>query len=782
MFSKKFISAGIEFCDYDNFVPAPMFRKKFTINSLNGRYFFDICGLGFYELYINGRHITCSALTPFISNPNDILYYDNYDITEYLNVGENVIGIILGNGLMNCWGGYAWDFNKADWRNAPCVAFSLENNEKILFEADDATICTSSPIIYDDFRIGVYYDARLEKSGWNDIGFDDSGWKSSIIAKTPKGEPKYSGADNVIISEERKPISKKHFDETYYCFIGDRNYDGADERAKVKDAWVYDFGVNDTGICRLKIKGQAGQKIILRYGDSMNEDCFNIRTTIFSKFKKEDRILEYPQMDTYILKGDEEEIFIPPFTYHGFRYVFVEGIKENQATDDLLTYLVMRTDFSERGNFKCSNATINKLTEMTIRSDLSNYIFFPNDCPHREKNGWTADIALSSEHILLHSKAYDSLREWMFSVYKAQNEKGALPGIIPTAGWGFQWGNGPAWDRVCVDLPYYGYKYDGRKEMIFEAKDTIIKYIKYLSTRRNDKGLLAIGLGDWCQPKFNVPGFGILAPLVVTDSFIAFDIAQKASFIFAAIEDSASKKIADEFAKEMRESIINNLIDYKTMTVKGECQTSQVLAIEYGFFNKEQKPKAIEKLVEYIAEYDDHIWCGVIGGRYIFHILMENGYEDLALKMITRPDSPSYGSWIVEGNTTLCEAFHFEDWPYSSLNHHFWGDIYSLFVQKLAGLRPNPYVRDVNEFLIKPVFANELDFAEACYESPKGMVSVRWEKVKDDIRLFIKKTQEVYGDIDLSNTPFVFSDNSKIKKIKEGLFSLKRQDRKDLCI
>ncbi len=773
MFSNKFIRATTEFCDFDSFVPAPLLRKKFNVNSIEGKYYFDICGLGFYELYINGKHITKSALATYISNPDDILYYDNYDITEYLNIGENVIGIMLGNGFMNCWAGYTWDFDKAEWRNAPCVAFSLENSGKVLFEADDTTLCNDSPIVYDDFRIGVYYDARLEKSGWNEVAFDDGDWNSAITTKTPKGEPKYLEAETVVITEERKPVSKKHFDETYYCFVGDKNYDGADERAKVKNAWMYDFGVNDTGICRLKIKGEAGQKVILRYGDSMNEDCFNIRTTIFSRFKKEDRVLEYPQMDTYILKGGEEEIFIPPFTYHGFRYVFVEGINENQATDDLLTYLVMRTDFAERGGFKCSIEIINKLTDMTIRSDLSNFIFFPNDCPHREKNGWTADIALSSEHMLLHMKAYDSFREWMLNVNKAQNEKGALPGIVPTAGWGFAWGNGPAWDRVCVDLPYYGYKYDGRKEMIFEVRDTIVKYLNYLSTRKNEKGLLAIGLGDWCQPKFNVEGFGIVSPLVVTDSFTAYNIAQKASFMFDVINDKEAKAVADKFAAEMREGIINNLIDYESMTVKGECQTSQVLAIEYGFFNEEQKKKAIDKLVEYIAEYDDHIWCGVIGGRYIFHILMENGYEDLALKMITRPDSPSYGSWIEEGNTTLCEAFHFEDRPYSSLNHHFWGDIYSLFVQKLAGLRPNPYVRDINEFLIKPIFAKNLDFAEAYFDTEKGKVYVKWQRNNDCIELTIEKPEEIYGEINLIDTQYAFEDNKKVKEIINGKFVLR---------
>ena len=152
----------------------------------------------------------------------------------------------------------------------------------------------------------------------------------------------------------------------------------------------------------------------------------------------------------YICKGEGEETFVPPFTYHGFRYVLVEGIDEAQATESLLTYLVMNSDLKERGNFSCSDETVNLLQLFTRRSDLANFYYFPTDCPHREKNGWTGDASMSAEHMLLNLHAENSLREWMRNVRKAQRIDGALPGIVPTSGWGFAWGNGPAWDSVCI--------------------------------------------------------------------------------------------------------------------------------------------------------------------------------------------------------------------------------------------------------------------------------------------------------------------------------------------
>ncbi len=747
MFSERFICAGDKFCDYDTPVAAPMFRKKFVIDRLPDEATLTICGLGFYELFINGKRITNGALAPYISNPDDILYYDRYDLCDELQAGENVIGIMLGNGLMNAFGGSIWDFEKAAWRGAPRVAFALElqnGGDSIVLEADETVKTADSPIWLDDLRIGAFYDATKEMPGWNRPGFDDSSWKPAKPAIRPKGEARLCEAEPVVVYAQKKPVSISYYDDFCYCCKKNNAYKEPIEETRVKDTYLYDFGENNSGVCKLKIRGKAGQKVTLRFAEMVTDGYFTVGSTIFLRDEAK-FYLKYPQMDIYVCKGEGEEEYIPPFTYHGFRYVLVEGITKDQANEDLLTYLIMSSDFKERGDFKCSDEILNSLFEMTKRSDRSNFICFPTDCPHREKNGWTADAALSAEHMLLHMNVGANLREWMRSISKAQADNGMLPGIIPTGGWGFEWGNGPAWDCVCVYVPYYCYQYEGDTDIIRENSSLINRYLRYIDGRLDENGLLAIGLGDWCQPACEEDR--ILSPLIFTDSVMVYDISRKAAYLFRAIGDEKSALYAQDLADRMRRSIRKNLIDFDSMTAVGNCQTSQALIVAMDILNDDEKPAAVERMVQFIHERDDHLLCGVIGGRQIFHVLAEYGYVDLAYKMIARTDFPSYGMWVAEGATTLAEEFTKPGNGFNSRNHHFWGDIAAFFMKRLAGLRPNPYVRDIKEYEIAPIFAKALTNASAYYVSPWGKVSVSWNRKGDKIELSVSAPDEIYGEI-----------------------------------
>lgn len=773
MFSEHFICAGDRFCDYDTPVPAPLFRKSFVLNEMPQKATLTICGLGFYELFVNGKRITRGALTPYISNPDDILYYDCYDLREDLQLGENVLGIVLGNGFMNPFGGAVWDFDKVAWRGAPRVAFALElksGDALQIIEADETVKTADSPIWLDDLRIGAFYDANLEIADWNCPGFDDSGWRSAQPASRPRGEARLCEAEPVVVYAEKQPISIRHYDDFCFCCETNQAYQHPIEKTRVKDTYLYDFGENNSGVCRLKIQGRPGQKVTLRFAEMLVDGYFTVGSTIFIR-ENTQFYLEYPQMDVYVCKGDGVEEYIPPFTYHGFQYVLVEGITPEQATEDLLTYLVMSSDLKERGDFTCSDETLNRLFDMTKRSDRSNFICFPTDCPHREKNGWTADAALSAEHMLLHMSAASSFKEWMRGIAKAQRADGMLPGIIPTGGWGFEWGNGPAWDCVCVYLPYYCYQYDGDIAIIQENRTLIRRYLQYIDGRLDENGLLAIGLGDWCQPTCEEET--ILSPLLFTDSVMVWDIARKAAFLFEVIGDAEAAAYAHDLAFRMRKNIRTHLIDLNTMTAVGNCQTSQALIVDMDLLDEDEKPRAVERLVQYIHQRDDHLLCGVIGGRHIFHVLAAYGHVDLALKMITRTDFPSYGMWVAEGATTLAEEFTKPGDRVSSRNHHFWGDIAAFFMKELAGLRPNPYLRDLREYTIEPVFAQSLAHASASFVSPWGKISVSWERQGEDIRLTVEAPTQIYGSIRIP-APYMTENGVREWPLKAGTYRLIR--------
>ncbi len=732
---ENFIKASNTFTTKDNWVPAPYIRKSFEIDFVPINACIFVCTPGFYELFINGQKITKGALAPYISNPDHICCYDRYEICSYLNKGKNAIGLILGNGFANQITDQ-WDFSKALFRAPLCVSVSLElssDNETFFLDSDESFKSHPSPVIFDMYRYGTYYDARLEIEGWNTPEYDDSCWNNVTYADAPKGDKILCTAHPITVQKEYKPISVCKQED--FCYLKTAYHNGNDiEFTRVKSGYLYDFGKSGAGVCRIKIKGEAGQKIIIRHGERLAPDGnFNINS-IYTYQEDYSEYIHLFQTDVYILKGGEEEIYTPPFTYHGFRYAFVEGITEEQAVGDLLTFVVLNSDIRQKAGFACSDQILNTLYDMGINSDLSNYHYFPTDCPHREKNGWTGDISASAEQFALLFDCSASFEMWLKSVQKSQRN-GKLPGIVPTSEWGYEWGNGPAWDSAAINIPFYMYKYNGKIEILRDNANMIIKYLRYISTKRDEKGLVACGLGDWCQPGSD--NVNISSPLELTDSAHVFDMAKKASFIFEKLGMDIEKSYADKFSEEMYNAIRYNLIDYDTMTAKGACQTSQALLLSLGLFKECEIGQAYARLIDFIKEKDFHIDCGVIGLRHIFEVLVRNGDADLAIEIMCRDDAPSYGSMIKRGATALCEALE-ENGVQESENHHFFGDIMRVFICDIVGIKINPDMDDINKAVISPVFPSKLRYAEAYYDTDTGRIYVSWKRCADKIKLRIE--------------------------------------------
>ena len=222
----------------------------------------------------------------------------------------------------------------------------------------------------------------------------------------------------------------------------------------------------------------------------------------------------------------------------------------------------------------------------------------------------------------------------------------------------------------------------------------------------------------------------------------------------------------------MRESIRDKLIDYKTMTAHGSCQSSQAMAIFYGVFDESEKDAAFKVLLNQIEAADKHMDVGVLGGRVIFHVLSENGEADLAYDMITRPDFPSYGNWLERGATTLWEGFHEEGGYVDSLNHHFWGDISHWFISAITGICVNPNAEDITHFEIKPNFIKKLQNASAHYDAPCGKIFVSWERTGENtVELAVTASKDMHGKIVLPEG-YKFTDGSNSKLLTSGNFSL----------
>ena len=742
----SFIKATEAFTTMETSVPAPYIRKAFTAEQADTAKIQIAC-CGFYRLFLNGKELTRGFLSPYISNPKHCIYYDEYEVP--VQKGENVIGIQLGNGFQNCPAGYIWAFDESDFRSAPMVSLTLTFGDTCI--TTDGSFRTNwSPIFRDDYRWGEIYDASFEQPGWNEPGFDDRSWKPAIETASPGGALQPNNVEPIVIEKELKPVS---------IFPAS---DGG---------YIYDFGENNAGICRLTIKGKPYQPIHMQHGEILKDGTIHLdgiwypHDNGWQNWKRDKNLVH---KNIYICKGEGTEVYTPSFAYHGFRYVHVTGITEEQATPDLLTYLVIHTDLQTKGGFVCDHETVNKLQEATRRSDISNFHHIPTDCPQREKNGWTADSALSAEQILLNFSAEKAFTQWIRSVCKAQNEQGALPGIVPTPGWGFDWGNGPAWDCALVVVPYYLYTLRGETALIPEIAPYVMKYLRYIQTRMDEQGLIAIGLGDWC-PVGQDPTmpFRPAAPLRLTDSLMVLDMAGKAAVLFGAVGLGEEQDFCTNLAEALLKSIRANLIDFDTMTAAGSCQSSQAMCIYYDVFTEAEKPAAFKRLLTFIHEADDHFDVGVLGARVLFYVLSQFGHTDLALKLIVRPDFPSYGNWIARGATTLWEDFM----PNSvqSANHHFWGHISGWFITNLAGIR----LVDSKKVRICPEFAADLHFAEGWHEAPAGKIVSRWERKGEAIELTLTIPEAMTAEAILPEG-WCFSDGSNQKTVKTGVYAVKK--------
>lgn len=748
-FPKKFIRATEKFTTFEEYVPAPYFRKKFEIKKAVKSAEILITALGHYEIYINGGNITKGLLAPYRSAPTDLVYYDKYDITEFLNNGANVIGLLLGNGMQNFLGAYIWDFEKAVWRGAPQVAFCLNikytdgSEENII--SDNTAKTAPSPILFDDVIMGEYYDAGKEIEGWNLPDFDDSDWDFAINAPTPSGEARLCEASPIKIRNKLTPVSITEIDGNF----------------------VYDFGVNSAGLCEINVSGQKGQKITFKYFETLYEGKPHYDNIRFG-FNKNPN--DQFQEDILYCSGEGTDTYMPHFTYHGFRYVEVVGITKEQATKDLLTYYEMSSSFERIGSFKCDNEIINTLQEMVVRTDLANFYYFPTDCPQREKHGWTGDASLSAEQILYNFDAGTDYREWLRNIYKTINEKGELPGIIPTGGWGYYSGDGnpygPAWDGIVINLPYHLYKFYGDKEILLDAVSPIIRYLTSCYQKLGKDDIIHFGLGDWCIPNNDAGAEKETRPFIST--MILSVLSQRAAEIFDILNLPEQKEYALGLASRTREAARKAYINTDTCSTIYDKQTCQAMAIYYNIYNEDEKPRAIKNLVKLINENDGKVNVGMFGSRVIYRVLSENGYYDLAFNMVTRPEFPSFAWAIGIGHTTLPEQFiEPGSRRMASHNHHCFCDISGWFYSCLAGIKFNPTARDIKNIDLSPCFAEKLGFAEASHKSTVGEFSAKWERKGNDILISIAFTGDFYGTVKLPKG-YAFENGKTEVKLKCG--------------
>jgi len=700
------------------FRKAPMLRKGFTTVKVVKQARAYVCGVGYYELFINGKRVGDHFLDPGYTHFDKRVLYVTYDVSDLVRQGDNVVAAVLGNGWLNIQSLAVWDFHNARWRMRPrllCeVRIEYTDGSLATIATDESWKTNTGPYLYNNLYSGDAYDARLEKSGWNDVGYDDESWTKARIVDAPAPILVSQQIPAIRIVKEVKPIDMKSFPDNVF---------------------VFNMGENMTGICRLKVNGKAGTRITIKHGELVFGNGRLNQGNIDVYFQREKNGMplhldpnETFQTDVYYMKEGEQE-FTPSFTYHGFQYVEVQSTKPIEINKENLTGLFLHTDVEPVGSFSCSDVVLNKIAEASRRSYLCNLFSIPTDCPQREKNGWTADGYISMDLGLLNYDGITVYEKWLNDFADNQRDRGDISGIIPSAGWGYADWIGPVWDAGLFIVTNNLYQYYGDERAIERIYPTCEKYLQYLKTREKD-GILTYGIGDWVTYKSKT--------LTNYTSTAFYWLDNKLMAKFASILGK------DATAYEQKELELRNLInktwyDAKTGLYANGTQAAQAVALALDLVPEGDQQKVADKLVEMIRKNNHQLDFGMLGSKFVPSMLAKYGYVEDAYKMITKKTAPSWANWIEIGLTTLPETWVLDkDFKDASLNHVFLGDITAWMTNTIAGINYDKQSPAFKHIIIHPHFIKDLDWAKGSYRSVSGLIESEWKR--DANKIILKVT------------------------------------------
>lgn len=699
-----------------------MLRKDFNLGDDIQQAIAHITGLGSYQLFINGRKVGDELLTPGWTEFDMKVEYQTYDVAPYLKKGNNTIGIMLGN---SWWGFHLDNFSGVDTLLKAFMQLDITStdNTKETIITDDSWKASPSPVMMNHIYHGEVYDFTKEEKGWATAGFDDQHWKKARVLDYHVPLVAHQ-AEPIKVTEEIKPVSitpTKH------------------------GSYIVDFGQNMAGWVSIKSPEKETEKIILHYAELQRPDG-SINP---------DNLRSAKSMNKYILSGNETGYLEPHFTYHGFRWVEVQGYPETLDMDDI-TAKVIHTDLQVTGNFECSNELLNKIFQNELWTFRSNFYAVPTDCPQRdERLGWMADAGNIPQVACYFMKVDKYFDKWVYDMEDSQEKGGHMPDFSPAMG-GNEYGSkmgAPGWADAAVKVPYTLYRFYGDTSIINNHYRAMKQHVDDMKARSKNNLYEQKGWGDWLaiEPSPTEP-FGSAFYYYSTKK-----LAEMAKIIGkekdAAYYDSLSKKIAHAYQEKH--------FNETSSTYTGNTQTMNVLPVSFGITPKEKQEAVIKNIVKDIEAHEDHFTTGFLGTTILFPELSRFGYDELVYKMVNQRDYPSWGRIIDEGATTITEAWNaYMGEDFASHNHFNLGSITEWFFSSLAGIQPDMENPGFKHFVIKPVILDDLDYVDADYQSLYGEIKVYWEKDEDNLTLDVS--------VPVNTTATVYIPSRENAQITEG--------------
>lgn len=697
----------------------PIFRRTVSVAGPVESASVDICGLGHYELYINGCRVGERLLEPAFTDYDKRVYYSSYDIADYFSEGENVLALYLGRGRYNMDTVSVWGFENAPWR-AQCrfwIAGDIHvGGERIPLDTTGWT-CAEGPLFRDSMYGGEGFDARLEPLGWKTPGFDDSGWQAGVEADAPRGELLPAAFEPIRVVAEL-PVSRTVFAD--------------DTRV------IFEFPDMLAGNVRICVNEPAGTRIRIVYG----ETCENNQIRI----KQENVEGDHFQDDEYICRGAGKETWQPRFSYKGFRYVEISGFTTGFKPEQV-TALLLHQDVPPRGSFYCSSTLINRIHAVSTQALLNNAHHMITDTPTYEKNGWTGDAQLTATMGLYNFGIERFYRKFIADLRDSQLPNGELAPIVPTSGWGMmgnpnsKWdavlGAVPGWDAALFVMTWEVYLFTGNAEIVLDNYGAMQRYLDYLGGIA-DGYIVDVGLGDWLPPG-EPPSEG---PSISSTAWY-YRLTEILQNCATVMKDDAQQEHCRALKGEIRQAFNKRFLNptrdgYESGSETEYRQTSAVLPLAFGLVPEEYRADVFGRLKAELCSgegrfesdsapgepaYAPRLNTGILGTRYLLDVLADHGEVDLAYEVLTSEAYPSWGYWFANGRISLGEAWELES---RSWSHHMFGSIDAWLYQYLAGIRPT--APGFTEISIAPYIPAKLETATASVATPVGEVHTHYKR------------------------------------------------------
>ena len=731
-----FVGTGRTIWDlYENasprYDPSPLMRKEFSVGRKVVSADLYVCGLGYYEAYLNGCRVGDHVLDPAWTNFHKRAFYVTYDVTGMIRRGGNAIGIMLGRGQYSPICTDIWGLYRSKWVGQPkaiallAIRYSDGTTERIV--TDESWRTAGGPVVYDDTRHGELYDARLEQDGWSEAGFSAEGWRPAV--SVPGAGP--------LRAQMMPPV--RAFDPIEPVRTFDRG----------NGQTIYDAGRNIAGWARVRVRGPEGARVLVEYCElpsdrelvpDIHPSKLKIRVedTDYASFY--DKSINIRQQNGYILKGKGTETFECRFAYMGFQFVRVTA--DPGVTVERVEAVPVHTDVAEAGRFVCSNDVVNRLQDMSRASLLNNFHSIPTDCPHREKQGWTADTYMTDQAAIYNFDMAAFYAKWVEDLAGTQDSAGGLCTVAPSTG--YDQSISTVWPAAIVYVPWDLLAYYGDRRVVERHYETMMRFAESSLLRQRDGKPEIIGevLGDWVSPHMTLsdtlmsysmaPPEGLTLYGTASHYRVVRNLAEVARFLGKRDDAVRLDAWADRIARRFNEEFF----DAASGIYHGENptpyrQAANVVPLEYGLVPEVDSARVLGSLLRDLDGTRDRIGTGFVGTLSMME-LMPRIDPERAYRLATQPDYPGWGFMALSGATTMWET-----WDGSaSRNHPPFCLISAYFYKYLAGIRCDRAYPGFERFTVDPSVVGDLTFVEAWHDSPYGRIRSEWRR--DGSRLTMK--------------------------------------------